>query len=66
MVKVTVAVYVPTLYCGSLVRLQETDAEFPAKAEWALVKKVATLVVPLVLAVSGPVQAVPGELTVQL
>ena len=66
MVKVTVAVYVPVAYTGSSVRDHATDAEFPADTELALAPKVPTEVAVEVLAVCEPVQAVPGEATVQV
>lgn len=66
MVNVTVAVYVPVLYTGSSVRDHATEAEFPPLAELAPALNVATEVDDVVLAVGEPVQAVPGEATVQV
>lgn len=66
MVKVTVAVYVPVPYLGSLVRSQLTEPVFPALAEWASAPKVATEVEAVVLAFWEPVQPVPGDVTVQV
>ena len=54
------------MYTGSLVRVQDTDPELPAFADRASAPKLATLVVAVVSAVTGPVQAVAGADTVQL
>ena len=51
---------------GSLVNDHAVEAEFPAFAELAPAPKVATLVDAVVLAVSDPLQPVPGAATVQV
>ena len=65
MVNVAVAVYVPVLYTGSLVSVQDTEPESPAFAECASAPNVATEVVADVLAVCAELHAVP-EATVQV
>jgi hypothetical protein len=57
---------VPVAYTGSSVRDQAVEALLPALVELAAAPKVATEVAELVEAVTVPVQAVPGELTVQV
>jgi hypothetical protein len=66
MVKVTVAVYVPVAYTGSLVRVHATDPLLPALADLASAPKVPTDVLADMLAVCAPLQAVPGAVTVQV
>src|ERR1700720_459995 len=66
MVKVTVALYDPTLYAASFVNPHTTEAELPAVAECASAPKVATDVAAVVLDVWVPLQPVPGDATVQV
>jgi hypothetical protein len=66
MVNVTVAVYDPVEYRGSLVSAQLTEPVLPFLLERASAPNDATGVAAVVLAVCLPVHAVPGAVTVQV